>query len=171
MFQYLSFLRGQKLYGFYKDKQTRLTSLTIGKEINSFNDSNETPLQLAISNGNLEMTRTIYQHVPQESEFWKQPLIYDAIIAENIEVLKLIEPHLDFDQEDKDHEREHPLETAILLDNFEIFKYVYSRAKSIDSLVIYLYSLAKSLGYLEITSYLESQRNVSKRLKLNCCHE
>jgi len=136
------------------------------EEKNSFNEVNETPLQFAINNGNLEMTRLIYQYVPQESDVWKQPLIYDAISAENIEVLKLIEPHLNFDQEDKDHDREHPLETAILLENLEIFKYVYCRAKSIDSLAIYLYSLAKSLDLLEFTSYLKSQQRRSKRLKL-----
>ena len=138
--------------------------LPLVEEKNSFNEVNETPLLFAINNGNLEMTRLICQHVPHESEVWKQPLIYNAISAENIDVLKLIEPHLNFDQVDKDHDHEHPLESAILLKNLEIFKYVYCRAKSIDSLAIYLYSLAKSLDLLEFMNYMKPRR--SKRLRL-----
>ena len=128
--------------------------LTLAKDKNPMNNFKITPLEIAIHNGHFEMTRLIYQHVPCESEVWKKPLIHDALYAGNIQVLKLIEPHLNFDQEENG---QHPLETAITTWDLDLFKYVYSRAKTRDNDALYNY--AKRWDFLEFMSYLRTFPN------------
>ena len=63
----------------------------------------------------------LYAHIQNDSVFWKNPeLIMDVVKGGNVDILKLIEPHIEFD----------PLEYAAHCSYGEMFEYLYSHPKS-----------------------------------------
>ena len=53
---------------------------------------NNTAIERAIHQGNLEIVQNLCSHISQDSEFWKKPLIWDAVEANKIEIVKYLLP-------------------------------------------------------------------------------
>ena len=100
------------------------------KDENLFNRYGESPVTRAMESGNLNIFKLFYQHIPHDSHVWKQGLI-DVIRGKNFEMLKIIEPYVDFEVEsDKMSSNGIPLPLDWALSTeFPMFKFIFDRTK------------------------------------------